>query len=132
MKATEIEQLKTVFSTIMKAVPKRIRLEVKDDVYLASSLLGIDEDLVNYHLRGKHWQVKKQLEVYCLEWRSTGEQVILTQDDMAKYLKITPRQVAYRCSAAGGKYSETKYNPEIGNDDIMTLTKFMLQPGETL
>lgn len=132
MKATETEKLKTAFSTIMKAVPKRIRLGVKDDIYLASLILGIDEDLVNFHLKGKHWQAKKQLEAYCLEWRSTGEQIILTQNDMAKYLKITPRQVAYRCSAAGGKYSETKYNPEIENDDIMTLTKFKLQPGETL
>lgn len=132
MKATEMKHLEKHIERLIFGIPKRLRTEYLTDIKYICSLFDKDPDHFFQSRQGKHWQDKKQVEAYSIHWRSTEDVQILKLEDAAKCLGLTSKQLAYRCSKGSGRYGLTKYNPEIATDDIVTVTRLYLPPGQRL
>lgn len=121
--ATQSEDTKSAINTIIFTLSKAQRSAKREAIEHLAKLTGQDPESFFENRQGKHWQVKKQAAQYHLRWRATGEELLLTLTEAAKYLKFTEHQVVYRCAKGKGSFELVRLNHESSCDDILTVTK---------
>lgn len=123
MKLEDREQLRIHVEKLVFAIQKKLRAEYKEELTYLAKLFYRKPEYYLDDRRGKHWQAKKLLEAIEIKSRSTKDVKILKPVEAAKLLGLTTRQLSYKCSINGNKFSLTRDNPEIGCDDVFEVRR---------